>query len=163
MSVELIIKADYNAALQTVKNALRNVKNIKPVWRRFAKEYSVLIQKNWDTRGLVMQRTKWAKLSPAYLLWKQKNFPGKRKLVRTGEMQERALNVRAVAKRRKLILEWSMPEYWKYHQQPDVSGPNTGGTIPKRAFLWHEDNTLPKRALRILIDLLRDHMKKGVR
>jgi phage gpG-like protein len=159
MPIELKIQADYKQAQAAIAAALRNVQNIRPVWREFANEYKEIIDANWGTRGKVMMRSGWPKLAASTLKYKRKKYPGKRILERTGELRDRALTPKAVARNQKLYLEWDLPTYWKYHQQPGAKG----SKIPQRAFLWYENNTLPKQALRVLLDLLQRHMKKGVK
>ena len=73
---------------------LNSAKDLRPFWREvFAPRYFAMVQDLFATGGRArgaggrFSGGAWAKLSPAYKVWKSINYPGQPILVRTGALR----------------------------------------------------------------------------
>lgn len=72
--------------LKTIKIKLakfrRGITNLMPVWPAIRDEFYKIEKKRFNTSN----KGRWKPLSPKYAAWKDKNYPGKPIMVRTGDL-----------------------------------------------------------------------------
>ena len=77
----------HDARLIKYLNTLyRHVKDLRPVFKDFEGEYLQIIKANFDGKGKIFNKGRWAPLSPKYLKWKRKHYSGKRMLELKGTL-----------------------------------------------------------------------------
>lgn len=77
------------AALNIVINRLSKLPDdMRPVFREIATDFYKSMAARFRNEGAYQGSPKWADLSPAYKRWKEKHFPGRRILHRTGALKK---------------------------------------------------------------------------
>ena len=61
------------------------VRDLKPAWRQIVDNFHELERQQFDTEGSRVKA--WKPLTQKYTEWKQKNYPGRKILVRTGALK----------------------------------------------------------------------------
>lgn len=75
-------------------------RDVAPAWRAWGDDVADAFREQFRTEGVRLLRETWAPLTPRYKRWKDKHFPGKRILERSGAMRDdftvRPLNIERV-------------------------------------------------------------------
>jgi phage gpG-like protein len=94
------------------------VDDLRPALHRIARNLAAHNAENFDTEGVTGVYGRWAPLSPKYRAWKEKHYPGKPILVRTGalrrELTGSPLGIEDVTTR-SIRMGTNVP-YARYHQ-----------------------------------------------
>lgn len=110
----------------------------RPIWPVFGDEFYAHLKAQFETEGEAGLGSKWKPLSEVYAAWKERHFPGKKILERTGELKA-SLSSRTAAgsvyeeRPQSLTIGSSIP-YGIYHQ--------TGGRkLPQRKEIALDERT----------------------
>jgi len=88
-SVQLRVLIDGEAQFsRRAHGLLRTVTNWRPFLEWFKAEYVDLLRRRMDAEGAVDGESKWQPLDEKYAAWKERHFPGKPILQRTGAMYQ---------------------------------------------------------------------------
>lgn len=142
MSVRIHFSIDGVEAINGVLSRLElNAKDMRPAWDDIANDFQALMQRQFQSEGSALGN-RWASLSPAYKREKERNFPGRKILERSGMLEKTLTN------------------------QPfgiDVREPSSMilGTAEQTG-RWHQDGAgrLPKREIIILRPVTRIKWRK---
>lgn len=88
--------------------------DLRPFWPRVVPLFIGWMREQFETEGAFAGRP-WAPLSPQYLAWKSRAYPGKGILYATGAMRRAASSPRREAQPQRLILTIRDPKL-EYHQ-----------------------------------------------
>jgi hypothetical protein len=145
--------AQVKNAKQKFIKLIDNVEDMSPVFKEFLNEYKEIIAQNFESRGKIMERERWAQYTPIYLAWKQKHFPGKPMLEITGDLKNAALNFQSQVGQKTLMMKVEGADYFYYVQERQTN---------PRHYFNTKDNDLPIQAWRILIERTEKHIMDGV-
>ncbi len=150
---DIRLVAQTEKAKQKFVRLIEKVDDISPVFKEFLNEYKEIIAQNFESRGKIMERERWAQYSPGYLKWKQKNYPGKPMLEITGDLKNAALNFQSVVGAKTLVMKVEGADYFFYVQERK--------TNPRHYFNTKDDD-LPIQAWRILIERTENFLMEGM-
>lgn len=152
-----INQAAYQRMQNTLIMLINRIKDMRPIWKDFALWYpGEVVAKAFDSRGKEFG-TRWEKFNEKYLKWKQKNYSGAPMLVQSGNLKRAALN--PTAKYDNFNLKLTVEnDLANIHQ---FGAKLKNGKIPARPFFAMPDKTVPKRAVKYLIEKMRDYIMAG--
>ena len=135
----------YERMQNTLIMLVNRIKDMRPVWKWYAYWYPLnVVRAAFESRGKEFG-TRWNKFSTKYLKWKQKHFSGLPMLVQSGEMRRAALLPKAKYDQfnMSLTVENNLASIHQF---------GTKRGIPARPFFAMPDGTMPRRAIRYLIE-----------
>ncbi|HCW08391.1 MAG TPA: hypothetical protein DGG95_13615 [Cytophagales bacterium] len=141
-------------AKQKFIRLLKNVDDMSPVFKLFIEEYKEIVAANFESRGRIMERAKWANYTPAYFDWKKHSkFASMQMLELTGALKEAAINFKSNIGQKSLVMSVDGADYFYFVQERHKN--------PRHYFNTPDDD-LPLPAWKILIKLAEDHITEGV-
>lgn len=87
--IDIKIEMRAERARKTLQKLLRRVTDMTPIWKDF-KQYwqDDLMPRSWESKGALMEGSKWTPLTPQYLKWKNsaRNTGSRKLLILSGKM-----------------------------------------------------------------------------
>jgi hypothetical protein len=141
-------------AKKTFKKLLKRLNDYRPIWRMFVKFYQDdIMKRTWDSKGRLMEGTRWKSLTPAYLNWKRKHHSGQRLLELTGRLFDAVQGGQGWFDRiRKKDLTMGVKGeeyfYWVQHRAKY-----------DRHYFYTEKEDIPNRAYTYLIKITQEYLE----
>lgn len=146
--VEVQGKREFDRAFNRVS---AEITDFRTAWANVRAWLKMRMRRQFEVEGAV---SKWAALSPAYREWKQIHYPGKKILVRTGNLKESLTdgNADTIDRETANSFEYGtrLP-YSKFHQDGDLN-------LPQRKIFDFDENDrqrITKEIQRPLVEIVR--------
>jgi len=162
LSIDIQIEIIANKALDGFLKMSKNIKDMKPIYKRFVKYYTgEIIPASFESRGKLMQGSRWQKYSPAYLKWKQKHAPGKKMMTLTDDLYKAATGGSGFYSRidNRNVVMGIKKSTIKYSNAQQRGSSKTN--LPARPYFMTPKGLPPARAINWLIQNTNDHIMKG--
>jgi hypothetical protein len=150
------IKLIADRAKRTFIKLAGDIKDLTPVWNEFISYWQgTVMPETWKSQGRNMEGQKWTSLTPEYLAWKRKHYPGKRLLELTGKLYGAVTGGAGwYQKAEKQRLEFGVQgeDYFWWVSERE--------TNPRRYF-YNQNEDMPPKVWHELINLTNRHLESA--
>jgi hypothetical protein len=139
---------------KTFLELARRIDDMTPVWEDFADYYKDdLMKVSWQSKGALMEGSRWSPLTAQYRKWKAKSGGSKELMKLTGKLFNAATGgagwKQKISKDNLIMgVEGEAYYYWVQHRQKNG-----------RFYFYTKDEDLPKRAWAKLVKLADDYLE----